>query len=106
MDQEVKTPEKLKDNFTGLIDDYRDLLSIKLADHASRGLSASIIGGVKLIFVLFILLFAGIGTAWWYGEYAGNMKAGFFLVAALYTIIFLIMLLSQEALRPRIRNLI
>lgn len=106
MNGEAKAPEKLKENFTGLLDDYRDLLSIKLTDHTSNGLSVSIIGAVKVVFVLFILLFTGIGLAWWYGEYVGNMKVGFFMVGALYAVLLLILLLSQKALRPRIRNFI
>ena len=106
MDQEAKTPEKLKDNFTGLLDDYRDLLSIKIAEQASKGMSEGIIGGAKLIAVLFILLFIGIGAAWWYGEYVGNIKVGFFMVGALFTLLLLILVLSQKALLPRIRNFI
>ena len=106
MDQEAKTPEKLKDNFTGLLDDYRDLLSIKIAEHASKGMSEGIIGGAKLIVALFIILFTGIGAAWWYGEYIGNMKIGFFMVGALFTFLFVILLLSQKALLPRLRNFI
>ena len=106
MDQEIKTPENLKDNFTGLVDDYRDLLSIKIAEQASKGMSAGLIGGAKLIVILFILLFTGIGSAWWYGEHVGNMKAGFFMVGGLFAAVFLILVLAQKALLPRVRNFI
>ena len=106
MDQEANTPEKLKDNFTGLLDDYRDLLSIKIAEHASKGMSEGIIGGAKLIVILFILLFTGLGAAWWYGEYIGNLKIGFFMVGAVFTFLFIVLILSQKALLPRLRNFI
>ncbi len=107
MNQEKINTEKWVDNVGNLAEAYRDLISIRTVEHTSLGISISIIGILSLILVVFVLLFTGFGSAWWLGEYLGNMKAGFFIVGGSYTLIFGILLAtSQKVLIPRIRNLI
>ena len=107
MNHEKIDTEKWVDNAADLLESYRDLISIRIIEHSSLGISISVIGILSLILVVFVLLFVGLGTAWWIGEYVGNMKAGFFIVGGAYTLIFGILLAtSQKVLIPRIRNLI
>lgn len=104
---EGKVHERLVDVGSDLIAAYSDLIKIKAIEYSSLGASKGVVGIVSLILVLFILLFAGLGTAWWLGESMDNMKAGFFIVGGAYTIIFiLVLLMSNNVLIPKIRNFI
>lgn len=90
-----------------IIETYRDLVTIKIVEQTSRGASISIFGIVLLIFVVFVMLFLGVGIAWWVGEALQNMKAGFFIVSGVYALFFVILLLSgKKYFVPGIRNLI
>jgi hypothetical protein len=107
MEQEKDPKETVVSSVTNLIDTYRNLISLKVIEHTSLGLSISVIGILLLTMVLFVLLFVGMGSAWWLGEYLSNMKAGFFIVGGFYTLLFVLLLLtSSKTAIPRIRNLI
>jgi len=55
----------------------------------------------------FVLLFTGLGSAWWLGEYLQDMKAGFFIIGGLYTLILAILLLTLKRVwLPLVRNII
>ena len=99
--------EKWIDDVGDILDIQKNLLTIKVVKQASYGASMSIMGIVILIFLVFILLFIGIGTAWWVGESMGNMKVGFFIVSGIYAILMSVVLLaSRKFFIPGIRNLI
>jgi hypothetical protein len=90
-----------------LVEAYRDLITIKIVEQTSIGASVSIIGLLSLVMASFVLLFTGLGLAWWLGNSMNNMMAGFFIVGGIYAVIFAILLLtSKKFLMPRIRNLI
>lgn len=107
MDAEKTNSEKWVNNITELVDSYRSLISVRVVEHTSLGISLSIIGILSMIMAVFVLLFAGIGSAWWLGEYLQNMKAGFFLVSGFYAILFIVLLLTSPGIWiPRLRNAI
>ncbi len=107
MDIEKNGTEKWLDSATDLIESYRSLISLRITEHTSLGISMSIVGLLSMILAAFILLFTSLGAAWWLGEYMDNMKAGFFMVGGVYTLIFIILLAtSRNVLLPLIRNLI
>jgi uncharacterized membrane protein len=100
-------PEKWVDSTTDLIESYRQLIAIRIVQHSSLGISMGVLGILSLILAVFVLLFVGLGSAWWLGEYMNNMKAGFFIIGGLFTLIFTIVLAaSHKVLIPRIRNFI
>lgn len=107
MEEEKKSGEKILDLAGDMVENYRNLITIKVVEHSSLAGAASILGILLLVIAVFVLLFAGIGFAWWLGETLHNMKAGFFMVGAAYTVILLILiLLSKKTLLPSLRNLI
>jgi hypothetical protein len=107
MEEEKKSGEKILDLAGDMVENYRNLITIKVVEHSSLAGAASILGILLLVIAVFVLLFAGIGFAWWLGEELGNMKAGFFIVGGFYTLVFLItLLLSKKLLLPSVRNLI
>ncbi len=106
MDQK-KDSETWIDSVSDLVETYQKLISIRVVEHTSQGISISIVGIISLIMAVFVLLFTGLGSAWWLGEYLQNMKAGFFIIGGLYLLIFLILLAtSRTVLLPLIRNII
>jgi hypothetical protein len=106
METEGKS-ERFVDIGGDLVEAYRDLITLKIVEHTSLGASVSVIGILSLVLAMFVLLFAGLGSAWWLGESLANMKAGFFIVGGVYTLVFVILLLtSRKVFVPLIRNLI
>lgn len=107
MEETTHTTDKWVTSATELADAYKDLLTMRMVEHSSLGISASIIGIFSLLVGLFMLLFVGFGCAWWLGEYMQNMKLGFFVVAGVYMVLFTSMLItSKKVLLPLIRNMI
>jgi hypothetical protein len=104
---EKKTAEKLVDAVGNWIETYRNILTLRVVEHASEGASISIVGVLALLVAIFILLFLGLGSAWWMGEKLDNMKAGFFIVGGIYTAILIVIIATaKKVLLPGIRNLI
>jgi hypothetical protein len=107
MEEEKKSGEKILDLAGDMVENYRNLITIKVVEHSSLAGAASILGIFLLVIAVFVMLFAGIGFAWWLGEELSNMKAGFFIVGGIYTIILLILILiSKKTLLPSLRNMI
>jgi len=106
MEPDKNLSEKLKGSVTELMDAYQDLLSVKATEHASLGISITIVGVVALTIAAFVLLFAGLGSAWWIGERIENMKIGFFIVGALYVVVLVILIASRKTVIPYLRNLL
>ena len=107
MDQPENNPNKWVHNVTALLEDYRNLVSIRIVEHTSQGVATSVVGVVAVLMAAFVLLFTGLGCAWLLGEYWNNMMAGFFSVGGLYLVLFTVLLLtSRKIWIPRIRNMI
>lgn len=107
MEENNNATEKLVNAVNDWIETYRNLITIRIVEHSSQGASLSIFGILALLVIVFILLFLGLGSAWWIGEKLENMKAGFFIVGGFYTAILIILLMmAKKLLIPGIRNLI
>jgi hypothetical protein len=72
------------------------------------GAVANIVYGVLgLFFLLFILMFLGIGTGIWIGHLTNSMEIGFFSVAGIFILLMLILLFMRKKLViPFLNNLI
>jgi hypothetical protein len=107
MEEQKKATERLIDAAGNWVDTYRKLMVLRVVEHASRGASISIMGVLSAVIVIFLLLFLGLGLAWWVGEAMENMKAGFFIVGGFYAVVLLVILaLAKKVLIPAIRNII
>jgi hypothetical protein len=107
MEEEKKSGEKILDLAGDMVENYRNLITIKVVEHSSLAGASSILGILLMVVAVFILLFGGIGCAWWVGEALGNMKVGFFIVGGVYALVFLILILiSKKMLLPSLRNMI
>lgn len=107
MEDNNNATEKFVNAVNDWIETYRNLITIRIVEHSSQGASISIFGILALLVIVFILLFFGLGSAWWIGEKLENMKAGFFIVGGVYTSVLIILLvMAKKLLIPGIRNLI
>jgi hypothetical protein len=105
--EQKKDSDTWIDNASELVENYRKLISIRVIEHTSQGISISIVGILVLVVAVFVLLFTGLGSAWWLGERLNNMKAGFFIIGGLYLLMLLIIIAtSRKVWIPHIRNLI
>jgi hypothetical protein len=107
MNENQDKPLKWLESSTDLIESYRKLIKIVVIQYSSLGVSIGMIGIASMILGTFILLFMGLGAAWWLGEYMHNMKVGFFIVGGIFTAIFAMLLaVSNPVIIPIIRNYI
>ena len=107
MDDNTTEKDNLVDAVSDLVETYRNLITVRIIEHTSIAASISILGTISLFVTVFIMLFTGLGAAWWIGDSLNNMKAGFFIVGGFYSIILLILLLTANSvLIPTLRNLI
>lgn len=107
MEEQEKPTEKILEAGGEMIETYRNLITLGIVEHTSLGASVSIMGLLYLIFIVFVLLFAGLGAAWWLGESMNNMKAGFFIVGGVYTVLLVVMaFIARKVMIPTIRNMI
>lgn len=107
MEENNNATEKLVNAVNDWVETYRNLITIRIVEHSSQGASLSIFGILALLVIVFILLFLGLGSAWWIGEKLENMKAGFFIVGGFYaTVLIILLMMAKKLLIPGIRNLI
>lgn len=107
MEDDASKQDNIVNAAGDLIETYRNLMTIRVVEHTSLGASFSILGIITLFVIVFVLLFSGLGAAWWIGDRLDNMKAGFFIVGGFYAILLVIILLTANTfLLPNLRNLI
>ena len=107
MEENKKTSEKLVGAVADWVETYRNLMGVRIVEHTSLGASVSFLSALTLLVIVFILLFLGLGAAWWIGEQLDNMKAGFFIVGGVYgAVLIIILAIAKKVLIPGIRNLI
>jgi hypothetical protein len=106
MEKEEKPTHRIVEVAGQMVDTYKRLIAVNAVERASLGVSWSVVGLLALVLTMFVLLFAGLGSAWWLGERMDNMKAGFFIVGGFYLAIILILAFTAKSLIiPPLRNL-
>jgi hypothetical protein len=99
--------DSLVDAAGDLLETYRNLTKIRMVEYSSLGASISIFGLLTLVVTVLILLFTGLGAAWWIGDSMDNMKAGFFIVGGFYALLLLLaVLMANSVIIPNLRNII
>jgi hypothetical protein len=97
----------LVDAVGDMVETYRKLVNVQIVENVAVGGSLSIVGLLLVIVSVFVLLFAGLGAAWWIGDVMQNPKAGFFIVGGFYLLILIILLLTASSMiLPWLRNVI
>lgn len=73
-----------------------ELLKLKALDKTSETTSFVFVYFIVFVFVLLSLLFVSVGAAVWIGEILNKIYYGFFVIAAFYIVIWLILLLFMR----------
>ena len=87
------------------IETYYKLGLLKVTEK-STAVGSSIFAALLLtILFIFFALFVGLGLAWWIGEMLDSMIAGYFIVAGIFLLKFIIVLaMRKSVIRPFLRN--
>ncbi len=107
MSEVKESANSVLDTLESMLETHRDLMIVKFLQRFSNSSAIAVIGIFSLMILVLILIFAGVGFSWWIGEELNNMKAGFFIVCGIYSVVlFLILLFSKKLLLPILRDLI
>lgn len=68
-----------------------ELVKLKTLDKTSEVVSSFIPHSIVFLFIASLLFFLNLGLAFWLGEIMGNNSYGFFVVAAFYGVLGIIM---------------
>lgn len=103
---EVKeTFDRILDLTGDLIETKKDVIIIKFVESSTKAASLTILGAISLVTAALILLFLGLGCAWWIGNYFGSITIGFFIVGGVFILLLLLLIaLSKGTILPGIRN--
>lgn len=81
-----------------------DLIKLRALDKTSH-VGASIVShSFVMIIVATLVLFVNLGIAFWLGEILGRLYFGFFAVATLYFVIFLLYLMLSKSIKRCVQN--
>ncbi len=104
---DAREQDNLVDAASDIIETYRNLITVRIVENTSLGASISVLGILVLCVAAFVLLFSGLGMAWWIGNRLDNVQAGFFIVGGFYLILLIVILATANTvLIPAFRNLI
>jgi len=86
---------KWKDKIAHYIDVRLDLIRLGFIEHVSNVLSSLIFIFISLFLAMSILIFAGIGISEYFAAILDSRAGGFFITAAFYILILVIMFLLR-----------
>jgi hypothetical protein len=97
--------EGLADHVEALSDTFLKMVFVNVTQKVVV-FAAGLINTIFIYLILvFVLLFAAAGLAWWLGDILNNRAAGFFIVSGLFLLLlFLMILMKKKVIYPFIRN--
>jgi fatty acid desaturase len=105
MEENKKLLESLVDRATDYGKTSYELVKLKAVDKTSDVVSSVVPHAFVLILTASFMLFLNFGLAFWLGEILGKVFYGFFIVAAFYIFVGLIVhLFMHKKLKEIIRN--
>ena len=90
MEDNVKLIEILLEKATDYGKTSLELAKLKALDKASEVVSSFIPYSVVFVLISSVILFFNLGLAFWLGEILGKVYYGFFVIAAFYAIVGLV----------------
>jgi hypothetical protein len=105
--EDLKTKvSHLKEHVSDYVKTYTAIAKAKAVRGASQATAAILIGITAFFFAFFFLFFVGFGLGWWLGNVFNNRAAGFFAVAGLFMLLFIVLFaLRRKVIVPMIRNI-
>jgi hypothetical protein len=107
MEENVKQIEELLEKATDYSKTSYELVKLKALDKTSDVVSSFIPHSAVFIMIASFMLFLNLGLAFWLGELLGKVWFGFFVVAAFYCVIGIILhFFMHKWLKMTFRNYI
>ncbi|MBI5539463.1 MAG: phage holin family protein [Bacteroidia bacterium] len=107
MEDNAKLVETLLKKATEYAKTSYELAKLKALDKISDISSILIVNSSVMLFFASFLIFLNFGISFWLGEILGKIYYGFFVVAAFYVLIGIILqIFFNKCLKKRIRNFI
>jgi len=91
MEDKTKLIEELLERAGEYVKTSFELVKLKALDKTSDVVSSLVPNAVVFVFVVSFMLFINLGIAFWLGEILGKIFFGFFIVAAFYGIIAIVL---------------
>ena len=88
--------EQLFSNVKAYVETRFDIVVLNAQDRLSDVLSSVAAVFIMAVLSVFVIFFASIGAAWWIGQQMENASIGFFLVAAFYLLITVIIIMFKD----------
>ncbi|HAF27872.1 MAG TPA: hypothetical protein DCG75_02390 [Bacteroidales bacterium] len=104
MEYNAKQFETLAERTTEYVKTSYDLVKLKVVDKISDIVSSLIPHSVVFVIIAIFLLFCNLGIVFWLGELLGKIYLGFFIVAAFYGFLGIIMLFMHKWFKKNIYN--
>jgi len=105
MEENKKLLESLVDRATDYGKTSYELVKLKAVDKTSDVVSSVVPHAFVLVLFASFMLFLNLGLAFWLGEILGRLFFGFFIVAAFYILVGLVVhLFMHKPLKKIIRN--
>jgi heme A synthase len=110
-------PHKTKEEEPGLLDEFThhfksyastlyELYMLKTVQKITSGTSSVLVLAIVVLFAIFLIGFAGIGTALWLNQVLGHPYCGFFIVAGVYALICVLIYVNRKkGIRRSIQDL-
>ena len=76
MEEKKTTTEQWVEGIENIAETYRSLITVRVVEQTSLGATLSFLGIIFLMFTICILIFLGLGTAWWVGKELNNPAGG------------------------------
>lgn len=91
MEDNAKLVEVLLEKATDFGKTSFELFKLKAVDKASDAVSSIVPHSVVFVIIAIFMLFLNLGLAFWFGDILGKTYYGFFVVAAFYGIVGIVM---------------
>ena len=98
MEEEATLIETLVDKAEAYTNSSIDLLRLKAIDKSANAMSSIVSTVIIAVSVIIVISMVNIGAALWIGELIGNAFYGFFIVAAFYLLVAIILVAFRESL--------
>lgn len=104
MEDKAKQIESLAESTAEYIKTSYELVRLKTIDKISDNVSSLIPHSVVFVIIIIFLLFCNLGISFWLGEILGEIYLGFFVVAAFYGLLGIVMHLMHNWLKKNVYN--
>lgn len=104
MEDNAKQIESLAESTAEYAKTSYKLVKLKVIDKISDTISSLIPHSVVFVIIAIFLLFCNLGVVFWLGDILGEIYLGFFVVAAFYGFLGIVMLIMHNWLKKNIYN--